>query len=147
MKRIFILLIGTLLVFTGSAQKRSKVDSWEIFHNRKEIASFKFAEDNDERKVLLLNRSLDEPGFLIITYKPAKEHADWVRSYVITDSTGNELKKFDKTAQLRSHNSEIARLVNGRGKIQIYSWAVPKDPNEAAAVRVRRILLCTIYTR
>ena len=35
-----------------------KYDSWEIFHNRKEVASFNLKkETEDEKKVLLLNRA------------------------------------------------------------------------------------------
>ena len=51
------------------------------------------------------------------------------------------------TLFLRIHNSEIAGIMEGRQKVKVYSWAVPKDPAVAATVRVRRILLCTLYTR
>ena len=145
MKWIFFIIIP-LFSLTAMAQK---YDSWEIFHNRKEVASFSLKkETEDEKKVLLLNRALEEPGFFIITYTPASDHADWTRNYVICDSTGKELRKFDNLGgQLKMINDDIARLMGDRKKIKIYTWAVPSDPNLAATVRVRRILLCTIYTR
>ncbi len=144
MKRVSIAICT--LIFSASVMAQ-KTDSWKVFHNRKEVASFKFSEDNDERRLVLLNRALEEPGFVIITFKPAAEQADWNRNFVITDSIGKELKKFNNTPELRSHNSEFSRLMEGRNKLQVYTWAVPKDPDQAASVRIRRILLCTIYSR
>ena len=145
MKLIFSILVP-LFSLTAMAQK---YDSWEIFHNRKEVASFNLKkESEDEKKVLLLNRALEEPGFFIITYTPAAEQADWTRNFVISDSTGKDLRKFENLgSQLKMLNDDIARLMGDRKKIKIYTWAVPSDPNLAASVRVRRILVCTIYTR
>jgi len=145
MKFIFSILV---LLFSLTAMSQ-KYDSWEIFHNRKEVASFNLKkESEDENKVLLLNRALDEPGFFIITYSPAAEHADWTRNFVICDSTGRELRKFDNLgSQFKMLNEDIARLIGDRQKVKIYTWAIPSDPNLAASIRVRRILLCTIYTR
>jgi hypothetical protein len=137
-----------VLLFSLTAMSQ-KYDSWEIFHNRKEVASFNLKkETEDEKKVLLLNRALEEPGFFIITYTPAAEQADWTRNFVFCDSTGKDLRKFDNVGtQFKMLNDDIARLIGDRQKIKIYSWAIPSDPNLAASVRVRRILLCTIYTR
>ena len=145
MKLIFSILV---LVFSLTTMAQ-KYDSWEIFHNRREVASFNLKkETEDEKKVLLLNRALEEPGFFIITYTPASEYADWTRNFVICDSTGKEIRKFDNLgSQLKMLNDDIARLIGDRQKIKIYSWAIPSDPKLAASIRVRRILLCTIYTR
>ena len=145
MKLIFSILV---LVFSLTTMAQ-KYDSWEIFHNRREVASFNLKkETEDEKQVLLLNRALEEPGFFIITYTPASEYADWTRNFVICDSTGKELRKFDNLgSQLKMLNDDIARLIGDRQKIKIYSWAIPSDPKLAASIRVRRILLCTIYTR
>ena len=61
MKLIFSILV---LVFSLTTMAQ-KYDSWEIFHNRREVASFNLKkETEDEKKVLLLNRALEEPGFL-----------------------------------------------------------------------------------
>lgn len=141
-------LFLTLLYFISLGAMAQKYDSWKIFHNRKETASFNLKkETNEERKILILNRQLDEPGFFIITYTAADEQADWLRSFAICDSTDKELKRFDNASQLKLLNSDLSRLIGEKQKTRIYSWAVPKDPNLAATVRVRRILLCTIYTR
>jgi hypothetical protein len=35
-------------------------------------------------------------------------------------------------------------LLENNNTIKIYTWALPKDPKEAARVRIRRVHLCTI---
>lgn len=147
MKPAALLLFISISSLTVMTQK---YDSWKIFHNRKEVAAFNLKkESTDERKVLLLNRSLEDPGFFIIEYSPASAQTDWVRSISICDSSDKELKKYDNVLFLRLHNTEASRIIAAGGgqKIKVYSWAIPKDPAIAATVRVRRILLCTIYTR
>lgn len=145
MKRSISSFIVFLFPLFMTAQK---YDSWEIFHNRKDVKAFnQKKETDDERRILLLKRSLEEPGFFIITYTPVSEQKDWVRSFLICDSSDKELKKFDNLNQLKMLNSDIYRLIGDKQGIKIYSWAIPKDPALAATIRVRRVLLCTIYTR
>ena len=143
-----IALFYISFLFITANVMAQKYDSWEIFHNRKKVAEFsQKKETDDERRILLLRRALDEPGFFIITYSPMKDQADWIRSFVICDSSDKELKKFNNLDQLKMLNGDISRFIGDKQKVRIYSWATPKDPDLAATVRVRRILLCTIYTR
>jgi len=123
-------------------------DSWSIYHNRKEVKKFNNKkETTDERKVVLLNRILEGPGFFIIEYTPAAEQSDWIRTIGFFDSSGKSIREYSNTLFLKIHNSEIAGIMENQEKVQVYSWAVPKDPAIAATVRVRRILLCTLYKR
>ena len=142
-----LILYISVLFFSMVTQAQS-YDSWEIYNNRKEVSKFNNKkETNDERKVLLLNRTLEGPGFFIIEYKPAADQADWIRTIAFYDSSDKLIREYNNTLFLRMHNSEIAGIMEGRQKVKVYSWAVPKDPAVAATVRVRRILLCTLYTR
>ena len=141
------LFLYTLILFSVTVQAQS-YDKWEIYQNRKEVSSFNNKkETNDEKRVVLLNRSLEGPGFFVIEYKPAAEQAEWIRTIAFYDSTDKQIREYNNTLFLRIHNSEIADIMDGRQKVKVYSWAVPKDPAVAATVRVRRILLCTLYTR
>lgn len=145
MKRTVIYLCFLLFSTTVMAQS---YDSWEIYNNRKEVSKFNNKkETDDERRVLLLNRNLEGPGFFIIEFKPAAEQAEWIRTIAFFDSTDRSIREYNNTLFLRLHNSEIAGIMEGRQKVKVYSWAIPKDPAVAATVRVRRILLCTLYTR
>ena len=141
------LFLYALILFSVTVQAQS-YDKWEIYQNRKEVSSFNNKkETNDEKRVVLLNRSLEGPGFFVIEYKPAAEQAEWIRTIAFYDSTDKQIREYNNTLFLRIHNSEIADIMDGRQKVKVYSWAVPKDPAVAATVRVRRILLCTLYTR
>jgi hypothetical protein len=142
-------LFYILILFSPIVHGQSKsYDSWEVFHNRKEVSKFNNKKETaDERKVVLLNRFLEGPGFFIIDYKPAAEQSEWIRTISFFDSTDKPIREYNNTLFLRLHNSEIAGIVEGREKVKVYSWAVPKDPALAATIRIRRILLCTLYTR
>jgi hypothetical protein len=145
MKKFFLLFASFLFSTILMAQK---YDSWSVYHNRKEIGSFNNKkETDDEKKVVLLNILLDGPGFFVIEFTPMKEQADWIRTIAFLDSNGKTIREYNNTLLLRLHNAEIAGIMEGRQKVKVYSWAVPKDPAVAATVRVRRILLCTLYTR
>jgi hypothetical protein len=124
-----------------------KYDSWTFFHNRKEVGEFNLKkETNDERKVVLLNRTLEGPGFLVITFTPKKDEADWIRNIAFTDSSGKTIREFKNTLLVQVHNSEVANMFDGREIVKVYSWSVPKDPAQAATVKIRRILLGTLST-
>lgn len=141
-------ILYIILLFIGISTQAQSYDSWNIYHNRKEVSKFSNKkETNDEKRVLLLNRFLEGPGFFIIEYTPAAEQSDWIRTIGFFDTSGKSIREYSNTLFLRLHNSEIAGIIDGRQGVRVYSWAVPKDPAAAAAVRVRRILLCTLYTR
>ena len=141
------LFLYALILFSATVQAQS-YDKWEIYQNRKEVSSFNNKkETTDEKRVVLLNRFLEGPGFFVIEYKPAAEQAEWIRTIAFYDSTDKQIREYNNTLFLRIHNSEIADIMDGRQKVKVYSWAVPKDPAVAATVRIRRILLCTLYTR
>ena len=144
MAKLFLYLV---ILFSATVQAQS-YDKWEIYQNRKEVNSFNNKkETTDERRVLLLSRFLEGPGFFVIEFTPAKEQEEWIRTIAFYDSTDKQIREYNNTLFLRIHNSEIAGLMEGRQKVRVYSWAIPKDPAIAATVRVRRILLCTLYTR
>ncbi len=141
------LFLYVLILFSATVQAQS-YDKWEIYQNRKSVSTFNDKkETGDERNVLLLNRLLEGPGFFIIEFKPAAEQAEWIRTIAFYDSTDKQIREYNNTLFLRIHNSEIAGIMEGRQKVRVYSWAIPKDPAVAATVRVRRLLLCTLYTR
>ena len=125
-----------------------KYDSWKIYHNRKLSGAFNLKKEiTSENKVVLLNRILEGPGFIVIEFTPRKDEEEWIRSIAFFDPADKNIKEYNNTLLLRIHNTEMAGIMEGRQKVKVYSWAIPKDPAVAATVRVRRILLCTLYTR
>jgi len=141
-------ILYTLILIVPLFACAQKYDSWAVYHNRKEVSKFNNKkETDDERKIVLLNRLLEGPGFFIIEYTPAAEQSDWIRTIGFFEPTGKSLREYSNTLFLKIHNSEIAGIMENQPKVQVYSWAIPKDPAVAATVRVRRILLCTLYKR
>ena len=144
MKKNIFLFIFSFISFSVLGQK---YDSWTFFHNRKEIGAFNLKkETNDERSVVILNRTLEGPGFLVIEFTPKKEEAEWLRTIAFTDSSGKTIREFKNTLLLRLHNTELANILDGKEIVKVFSWAVPKDPALAATTTARRILLGTLTT-
>ena len=142
------LIVYILMLAIPSTVVAQKYDSWAVYHNRKEVSKFNNKKETaDDRKIILLNRLLEGPGFFIIEYTPAAEQSDWIRTIGFFDTTGKSIREYSNTLFLKIHNSEISGIMEGQPKVEVYSWAVPKDPAVAATVRVRRILLCTLYKR
>lgn len=145
MRKLILYILVFSLPLTMAAQD---YDKWAVYHNRKEVSKFNNKkETSDEKKVTLLNRILEGPGFFIIEYTPAAEQSDWIRTIGFFDTSGKSIREYSNTLFLKIHNSEIAGIMENQQKVKVYSWAVPKDPAVAATVRVRRILLCTLYKR
>ena len=62
------LIFFILLLFSATVQAQS-YNKWDIYQNRKEVSSFNDKkETNDEKRVLLLNRFLEGPGFFVIEF-------------------------------------------------------------------------------
>lgn len=137
-----------LIFFISTTVYSQKYDSWSLFHNRKEVGSFNLKkESDDERRIVLLNRTLEGPGFFIIEFTPAAAQADWIRTIAFFDTSDIQIKAFSNTLFLRVHNTDMALMLDNRSIVKAYTWAVPKDPELAARVKVKRVLLCTLYIR
>ena len=65
------LFLFTSILFSVTVQAQS-YDKWEIYQNRKEVSTYNNKKETpDERKILLLNRALEGPGFFVIEFTPA----------------------------------------------------------------------------
>src|SRR4030095_12529253 len=102
------ILLYILTLFSATVQAQS-YDKWDIYQNRKEVSSFNNKkETNDERRVVLLNRFLEGPGFFVIEFKPTAGQEEWIRTIAFYDSTDKQIREYNNTLFLRIHNSEIA---------------------------------------
>lgn len=141
-----IVILSISMMAAMFSAELSDENSWTIFHNRKKIAEFSHSQDDEAKKITIPKRSVAQPGFLLLEYETDKNSADWKRTFVITDSNGKELKKVEGGNQLRVVNDDLEKMA-AKGAIRILTYSVPSDPQQAAAVRVRRILLCSIHWR
>ncbi|HEX7847199.1 MAG TPA: hypothetical protein VF476_15470 [Chitinophagaceae bacterium] len=139
MKKIFLIAGLVFMAFQLSAQ-----DSWKLKQAGKVLLSAN-AENETANTTKIKRTAFDKSGTLDILYKDSKPAAEWKRTLLFFDENDNELLRKDSiTATTKINNSTLKELFTGKKKIRIYTISLPTDPNKAAAIRVRRVHLCTL---
>ena len=139
MKNLILLLTFLSTVFVSQAQ-----DSWKIKLNKKVLLSAT-AEDEVKNIKKIKSVELNKPGYLEVLYKEMPVKTGWQRSLLFFDENDTELwRKDNSKAATKISNAILKKLFTGKNKIKIYTISLPTDPNKAAAVRVRRVHLCTL---
>ncbi|HEX7905285.1 MAG TPA: hypothetical protein VF487_15540 [Chitinophagaceae bacterium] len=139
MKNLLLLLTFLSTAFLSQAQ-----DSWKIKLNQKVLLSAA-AEDEAKNTKKIKRIELNKPGNLEVLYKEMPVKTGWQRSLLLFDEKDMELwRKDNSKAITKISNATLKKLFAGKNKIEIYTISLPTDPNKAAAVRVRRVHLCTL---
>ena len=116
-------------------------DNWKVVHNGKQLLQTSH-EDEAKNVVTIKKSDLKKNGYLWVNYQGANQQ-QWKRTIVLTDEKDNELVKHSGNV-FKVVNPKLNALLNDSKTFKIYTWAIPADPKLAAAVRVRRVHLCTI---
>lgn len=121
---------------------------WQIRHNNKQI--FSATEENaDSNKITVSSSDFTSKRYFTISFfeeNTTIKKAKWIRTIAIYDESDNEVYK-NASASVKIPDSLMKKLLTKNKSIKIYTWALPKDPAEAARIRVRRVHLCTIVLR
>lgn len=120
-------------------------DHWKITHGGK-LRLTSSRENETGNVVNLKSTDLKKSGFLILSYKEKTPQADWERIITLFDPQDNELLRHTGPL-LKISNSELQSLFQKTKTIKIYSWSLPKDPELAARIRVRRVHLATVVIK
>jgi len=142
MKRIAI-VISLLLML--SLTEVNAMDHWEILFNKKVI--LKGTSNQEDQTLHFKPRTFKSTDRFTLKYISEGSEAGWNRTFYLIDTKDENLKtvKIDKqSGELSAKASAVAELINKKKPVFIYTTSLPKDPNKAATVRVRRILLCKI---
>ena len=142
MKRITVLL--SLLLMLSVAQVNA-MDHWEILFNKKVI--LKGTSDQEDQTLHFKPRAFKSTDRFTLKYTSEDSEAGWNRTFYLTDTKDENLKTviIDKqSGELSVKASAVIELMNKKEPVFIYTMSLPKDRKKAAAVRVRRILLCKI---
>ena len=131
-----------LLVFLSSAFISQAQNSWKIKLNQKVLLSTS-TEDEAKNSKKIKRIELNKPGFLEVLYKEMPVKTGWQRSLLFFDENDTELWRKDSSTS-KIPNAIFKKISAGKKKIKIYTISLPIDPNKAAAVRVRRVHLCTL---
>ena len=122
--------------------------SWHIKHDKKQLFSAK-EEDEVNNSIVLSTADFKEKGCYTISYVEGITSAQkikWIRTIAIYDEKDNELYK-KPSASVKIPGAGLQKMLANSKTIKIYTWALPKDPAEAARIRIRRVHLCTIVLR
>lgn len=138
----FLFSVLLFSVFTAYSQNAAEC---RIILNKKTI--FLAKQENEETNTATLKLSDLKPNKnFIISYAEAKPEKDWKRVIGIYDESDEELIRKDAVT-LKLNTTQVRKWFTTNRKIKIYTWSLPKDPKEAARVRVRRVHLCTIVLK
>jgi hypothetical protein len=137
------ILLFVLLISSGSIVAQSG-GSWKIVLNKKAV--LKGEQDSDTMNNLLPVKKADlsNNGIFKIEYDKKQEPGGWRRSIAIFDTLETAIAQRDSTNSLEFYNKDLLKILWSRKKVHIYTWSAPMDKGMAAAIRIRRIRLCTI---
>jgi hypothetical protein len=117
-------------------------DSWKVSLNGRELLNTS-TEDEAKNVILLKKPDLQKKKDFTVAYHEAKEQKGWERTMAAYDSRDAELNK-QKGTRFKLTSTALQSLFKKSKTIKIYTVALPSDPNLKAAVRVRRVHLCTL---
>lgn len=138
MKKIIWMLGLFFMTFFANAQ-----NSWKVKLNGKTV--LKALGEDEVANTKKVKRSAFETGTLEILYTELKPSAAWKRTFLFFDENDNELFRKDSVgAKTKLGPGILQPILAGKTKLKIYTVFLPTDPNKAAAIRVRRVHLCTL---
>lgn len=132
-----------LLLTTCSAG--AQMTGWTVAHNQKVVLTAS-VESEQKNVVTLTKGALKKKGSLCICIAERGAPKDWQRIIGVFDEGDKELLQ-QKSDTLSLSNIQVSRLFQKTGKVKVATWLLPLDPKLAAAVRVRRVHLCTLVIK
>ena len=137
MKFFSLLLIGFFISVAAPAQ-----GSWKVCLNNKTV--LKTSTENEEKNIIHINAAdLKKKNGFVVNYTDQKKKNDWERTIMIYDENDHEVIQ-QKGTKFELSNADLRAFFQQSKTLKIYTWALPTDPKLKAAVRVRRVHLCTL---
>ena len=134
--KLWMLLIG--LSFKGIVMSQ---DIWKVKLNGKDVL-ISSVENEEKNSITLTSADLKKKKNFSVTYLEKSKAKDWER-FISAFGENDEIMK-KKGNIFTITNSTLRYLFKKSGTIKLYTWALPLDPKKRAAVRVRRVHLCTL---
>jgi hypothetical protein len=138
-KFLFFILIS-IMALTSDAQNGNNCT---ISHNNKKVLTVT-KEDLVKNKIVIKAAELKKTGSLVIAFPVSKAKPEWKRNLMIYDTADNVLLTKENITGLTLSNTELTTLLAGKKKFSIFTTSIPTDPKKAAAIRVRRVHVCTV---
>jgi hypothetical protein len=136
--KMFYFLLAAFFMHTAVLGQAA----WKVTLNDKTVLNAS-AEDEAKNIVYIKTADLKKKKDLILSYKEKKNKAGWERAITVYDENDRELKQ-QKGTKFTLSPAELRSFFRQSGKLRIYTRALPTDPKLKAAIRVRRVHLCTL---
>ena len=145
MKKIVCVIVS----FIASALAFAQSDiTWEVSHDNQKLFSSSIENEEQNNLAVKLSNLKSGKNFIIIYQgiKANDKKNEWKRTIGIYSNADKELYRKDSD-MVKIPDMLLTKMLMENKNIKVYTWALPKDPKEAARVRVRRVHLCTIMLK
>ena len=133
-----MLFTFVLSLFVSAVQQ----DSWRLCLDKKQL--LKTSNEDEQKNIVSISSSeLKMSELLDINYTQAAFEKGWERTLSVYDENDQELKT-TKGNKLSLKTSVVKSLLEQHKAIKFYTLYSPTDPKMKAAVRLRRVHLCTV---
>lgn len=141
MKKNTLLLLFLATCFLANAQETRH---WTVKSNKLQLLNTD-TEDTAKNIIPVRISDLSSKNIFTVSYFTEKtgNKDSWKRTIGIYSMADKELYRKDAPV-LKINGAALKKMLLENKIIKIYSWAIPKDPAQAARVRVRRVHLCSI---
>jgi hypothetical protein len=137
-------VIAFMLLTFLSIATRAQSDSWVIIHNGRVL--LQATGENSGKNVVTIRRSdLNKTDYLIVKYSGVTAKG-WVRTIYLAGEKDEEMARHSGNI-FRIADSSLKAIFKNRSRVVLYTYTMPADPKLKAAVRIRRIHLCTILIK
>ncbi len=136
MKLFYLFLASFFISLSTLAQP-----GWKVMLNGKTVLNTT-VEDEAKNTVRIKKADLKKKKGLFLIYTEETKK-NWEREMVLFDENDRELTR-RKGTQLTISNAALQSFFKNSKKLGIYTLAFPADPKLKAAIRIRRVHLCTL---
>ena len=135
--KFLLLFVLVLISLAGFGQ-----GSWKVRLNEKTVL-ITTVEDEEKNTKRLKKSDMRKKKDFTLHFTEENKKADWERTLLVYDEKDRELVK-QKGNHLKIKNSRLLTYFSEAAHLKIYTIALPTDPKLRAAIRVRRVHLCTL---
>ena len=136
MKLFYLLLFTFFIGAPAFAQNH-----WKVVVNDRTVLSTA-SEEEVKNVVVITAAELRKRNDLTIVYNERRK-AGRERFMALYDDKDSVVMQ-QKGGLFKLSNAALASLFKQSKKLKLYTWALPTDPKRKAAIRVRRVHLCTL---
>lgn len=140
--RMNVFIVTLLCLFVNSYAQ----DTCRVYRNQ-QILFTKTSWDDNNSNTVSIKPDLKKRETLNIYYNPVVPVKNWQRYILLVDDKDQTIlsKVFDFSSGKYVLTAKELEVASKKAqKLFLYTYAFPKDPAEAAAIRIRRLLICQL---